>query len=166
MFSGSSSHSLRPHLPSSRRCRPDHIHRECIQVHRVAEFIWENEPLAWPATSFPVLVKKEFQLSYDRNSALAFRAHRFVDVAPPDGFFNSNFGTVVILPAESRIYQLRNSLPDRPTELSQGPTRKAVTLGTRVAPPRCRAHFNKNVESKIDRLQRIKNHVRQISLVC
>jgi Flavin containing amine oxidoreductase len=31
-------------------------------------------------------------LAYDRNSALALRTLRFVYMAPPNGFFNSNFG--------------------------------------------------------------------------
>jgi hypothetical protein len=41
--------------------RPDHIHRERFEIHRVTEFIRKNEPLAWPATPFPVLVEKKFQ---------------------------------------------------------------------------------------------------------
>jgi len=65
------------------------------------EFIRKNEPLAGSFTLFPVLVKKDSQLGNDRNSALALRAFRFVHVAPLDGFFNSNFGTVVVLPSKA-----------------------------------------------------------------
>jgi hypothetical protein len=72
-----------------------------ILDHRVAEFIRKNEPLARPATPFPVLVEKKFQLGDDRNGALTFRPLRFVHLATPDGFFNSNFGAVVVLPSES-----------------------------------------------------------------
>jgi len=43
-----------------------------------------------------MLAEKKFQLGDDRNGAFAFRALRFVHVAPPDGFFNSNFGAVVV----------------------------------------------------------------------
>jgi hypothetical protein len=52
-------------------CRPDNIHRERFEIHRVAEFIRKNEPFAWPTTPFPVLVEKKFQLADDRNGALS-----------------------------------------------------------------------------------------------
>jgi hypothetical protein len=64
--------------------RTDHIHRERFEISRLAEFIRKNEPFARPATPFPMLVEKKFQLGDDRNGAMAFRALRFVHVAPPD----------------------------------------------------------------------------------
>jgi hypothetical protein len=48
-----------------------------------------------------VLVEKKFQLGNNRSSALALRALWFVHVAPPDGVFDPNFGTIVVLPSES-----------------------------------------------------------------
>lgn len=102
------------------------IHRECFEIHRIVKFVRKNEPLAWSATSFPVLVEKEFQLSDDRNGALALRALRFVHMASPDGFFNSNFGAVVVLPSETSDLSLaRAGESSRATTVAVGSGRMA-----------------------------------------
>jgi hypothetical protein len=56
-----------------------------------------------------VLVEKKFQLGDDRNCDLALRTLRFVYMAPPNGFFNSNFRAVVVLPGESSDFSLARS---------------------------------------------------------
>src|SRR6267142_1193160 len=101
-------------------CWPDHIHCERFEIHRIAEFIRKNEPFAWSATPFPVLVEKKFQLGDDRNGAFAFRALRFVHVASPDGFFHSNFGSVVVLPSESSYLSLARAGEGRRGEYRRG----------------------------------------------